>query len=209
MHDYYAKDQTTSTARGSQEETADSPREQDTIMRLLGPRHPVLEHVFVEDNPASEVEDARHDEAVKLRVRLNGQDLSWAVQPLDAATRAAAEADEILGDLENCIAVHLVKFLVEQMLDRLLHKGSSEGSLTIEGTPSSFWPSSFRLMLSTEISHPPGLTPTFAPKARAIIWCPKQIPTTGFSVDSKTPCRYSTSFRIHGSFSKAVCPGHV
>jgi hypothetical protein len=80
-------------------------------MRLLSPRHPILEHLLVENNSAPEVENLGHYEAVKFRVRLNGKDLSRAVQPLDATARAAAKTDEILGNLKDCVAMHLVKFL--------------------------------------------------------------------------------------------------
>jgi hypothetical protein len=118
QYDCYVEDRVTSGAGGTKEETADSSRKQDTVMRLLGPRHSIFERVLVKNNTAPEVEDLRHDEAVKLGVRLNGKDLSRAVQPLDATARAAAETGEVLGNLENCVAMHLVKFLSAEILDQ-------------------------------------------------------------------------------------------
>lgn len=81
--------------------------------------------------------------------------------------------------------------------------------LTRASKPNNLFPAGVRSTLHTEISHPTGLRPTCIPRARPIIWCPKQIPSSFTRGSSSALLVNSTSFKIHGWSSNELCSAQI
>lgn len=145
-----------------------------------------------------------HDTFIVFRMSLYRQHLFGQVKTLNFTFWTCSEIRAIDRSIKDNIPVHLLNtlYLIRIPLDWAC---SGLSLLTSVSFPNSFFPASVRVSFSTEISHPASLLPTRAPSARARIWCPKQIPTTGFLCVKTVSRMLLVRLRIHWSSAQASC----